>query len=132
MGYWPKEVGPWTDYTPTVTQNGTRTITIAQAQYVQIGRFVHCWGFLTVTDAGTAGNAISVTLPVAASSGNPPFGLGVVNDGGVFYQCQVDLVGGIMQFTQLTATNQIYMGVSPSFALANGDQISWNVSYRAA
>lgn len=58
--------GGWTSYTPTWTQSATITFTTNYSKYVRLGKTV-IWVFeLTATSAGTASNAMQLTLPVTA------------------------------------------------------------------
>lgn len=61
----------WLNYTPIWTQGATViTKTITRATYVKTGRLVVVNIDMTATGAGTAANALGVTLPyTAASSG---------------------------------------------------------------
>lgn len=140
-GFWtpsPSAAGgipAYTAYVPTVAQNGARTITITDARWTQSGKLVHCWGFVTVTNAGTAGQPISVSLPVTAKTNGVIAGVGwVVDSGTAAYGGLARILSGAgtIQFiaTHLTTTGTV--GVAPSFALANGDQIFWNITYEAA
>lgn len=126
-------LGIYTDYTPTVAQNGTRTISSVIARYVQIGKFVHALGECTVTNAGTSGNAITVTLPVNGRNGLL-WGFGAVNDSGTAFYPSVLLAtsGSAFQFMATNTINGSAVGVSPAMALANGDTLRWNVTYEAA
>jgi hypothetical protein len=62
------EGGAWTSYTPTVTQSGAVTVTNTRSRYARYGRTIIVSVRLAVTGSGTAGNAITVTLPVTAAS----------------------------------------------------------------
>ena len=55
----------YTAYTPTLTQNGAVAKTVDVARYVQIGKFVHAYGQLSVTGTGNAAQPVSIGYPVA-------------------------------------------------------------------
>lgn len=131
----------YVDYTPTVSQNGARTTSSLVARYRQDGKMVHAWGRATVSNAGTAGNEINVSLPVTASAdaiGLPIFaGTGSVLDLGTLFMPVLCRLRGspvtLLGFVKTNADVDAMVGESgPSFALASGDVISWNVVYEAA
>ena len=64
-------------YTPVWTQSSTITHTRNWARYTVFGKLVVASIKLTSTTAGTAGNAIKITLPVNASSDNQALGTAV-------------------------------------------------------
>jgi hypothetical protein len=56
--------GAWTAYTPTVTsQSGSITSYSAASWYYQVGTIVFWTGVVKITNAGTAGGNMNVTLP---------------------------------------------------------------------
>lgn len=82
------KLGAFTSYTPVVTQSGAVTKTVTYAKCVKIGR--NCTGAvdLIMTGAGTANNAITVSMPFpAAIAGSGVSGSGFVYDAtaGLFY-----------------------------------------------
>lgn len=131
------DTGSYVDYTPTVAQNGTRTKTIISAQWMEMGDMVVSQGLLTVTDAGTAGNAITVTLPRTAALNGISIGTGFIIDSGTAtYMAVVRAAtsGTLMTFYDPNGNSASgsVIGATPSFALANGDQIAWNITYKGA
>lgn len=130
------DAGTYTSYTPTVSQNGARTTSAMTARYCQIGKMVFAWGQCTVSNAGTAGNAINVSLPVSPAAGQTFCGVGAVKDTGTaFYDALVLITGsniGFFSTVQAAASAENYIGATPSFALANTDQIYWRIAYEAA
>lgn len=120
-------------YTPTIAQSGTRTTSGITARYIQVGRFVHAQGDLTITQAGSSGSAITMTLPVDAANGNM-WGLVMYNDAGTaLYQAHVLSVNAsTCQFYETNTTNGNPIGVTPAIATANGDTIRWNLMYESA
>ena len=123
----------WTSYTPTLTQSGAVTKTVTYAKYVQIGNFVWVQVFLTATGAGTAANAITVTLPVAAIAHQGVSGAAFVLDANVN-----SYVGTARGLTTTTVAffqglgGGTAIGQSPNFALANTDIVQFSVFYEAA
>lgn len=56
--------GAWTAYTPTVTpQSGSLTSYSAASWYYQVGTIVFWTGVVKITNAGTAGGNMNVSLP---------------------------------------------------------------------
>lgn len=126
-------IGVWTSYTPTLDQNGTRTATINYAEYCQINKTVFCNVDLTCTTTGSAGNAITVTLPVAGVATDAGHGSGIFYDSSatdvrVVY---VDVGATGVSFRANDSTNNA-VGVTPSVALGNNDVISFSIVYEAA
>ena len=62
------EGGGWSTYTPTVTQSGTVTNLHTFAKYARFGRLIVVTVQTKATAAGTANNAITVSLPVTAAT----------------------------------------------------------------
>lgn len=125
----------WINWTPTVTQSGSVTVTVTLAQYMIIGDTVLVAVRLTVTGSGTIGNVIVIAgQPVAmqpASAGTYYcIGNGMIADSGTaFYNCAViALTATDWRFMGYSVTN--YMGATPSFALASNDQITFTAIYK--
>lgn len=60
----------WTSYTPTVTSgSGSITSYTSSAAYTRIGKLCVVRGLATITNAGTAGTFIGVSLPFTGASG---------------------------------------------------------------
>jgi hypothetical protein len=60
------KLGQWTSYVPTWTQSATISKTVTYSRYIKLGRLVIVQGVLVATSAGTANNAIQVSLPFPA------------------------------------------------------------------
>lgn len=130
---------PYAGYTPTISQNGARTATITLARYRQVGKQVHAYGKAIITNAGTAGNAVTMSLPVnmhaSINSIDYTLGTGVVSDSGTIWMPALVVAGISASTVAWTKTNgdaQAYIGVTPSFAVANTDYVTWNITYEAA
>jgi hypothetical protein len=75
------EGGAWTSWTPAVVQSGSVTVTNTRSRYARYGRLIVFTVDLAVTGAGTAANAISVSLPATAADANSVTGgTGYVTD----------------------------------------------------
>lgn len=122
----------WTSYTPQIDQGATTNITktVSYARYLKVGRLAIVQFRLDVTGSGTAGSAVTVTLPSAVV----PVGAGA--SGNTFGFCQIyDSSTAINYGGQIrpTTTTQMsfsgdwsaanFWGVAPNLAVANADQI---------
>jgi hypothetical protein len=127
-------IGAWTSYTPTVTQNGTRTVTVNHAEYSQINKLCLVNLDVTLTDAGTTANLVTVTVPINLGSS-----LGRVSGSGLLYDLSAtDVVlltaiynsASTVRFvTEATTDPASGLGVNPAFALASGDVLSLSLMY---
>ncbi len=123
-------------YVPTLTQSGAVTKTTTYAHYWQIGKLVMGWVTLTCTGAGTTNNAITIGLPVTASSATQNMiGVGYWND-----VSPATNYPGVL-FLASTTTFNIFrtdntgasaMGVNPNLALASPDVLYAQFMYEAA
>jgi hypothetical protein len=126
----------WTDWTPTLSQNGARTLTVQYARYIKLGRIAHVQIMVTCTNAGTAGNAIIIgALPGAISplqtGSSRHCGSALTVIGGSHRNVAVVPVSSTtLQFMGYGVTN--YLGIDPSVALANGDTIACTLMYETA
>lgn len=127
--------GTWT---PTVAQGASTNIskTVTEARYVRIGNIVFAWCHLQITGSGTAGSAVSVTLPVTASgaTANSSIGAGSIIDSGTAANS-----GPVDVWLQTSATAYFLLtgqtarwGQGPNAALASGDSIRFHVMYTVA
>lgn len=132
--------GIWTDFTPTLTQNGGAVAaTITYARYAKIGKTALVQVRFAATGAGAAGIIRVASIPAAIAparfdnTGVAPCGVGLVKDvsTGAFY-------AGVASFENAT-TLYIWPGdagataqISGAFALASGDFVGVNLSYELA
>lgn len=124
--------GAWTDYTPTLSQNGTVTKTVTYCRYRRYGRTVVYQGYIVATAAGTAGQVISVSLPVTAA-------IASFHPVGTFYFYDASTATNYAGTSLNRSTTSLgflvnqagEVGNNPSFALAADDQIKWEVVYEA-
>ena len=130
--------GTTTTYTPQIDQGVTTNIakTVTEARYVQTGRIVDVWFQLALTAAGTAGSAVSVTLPVTASghSTNVPVGEGLIFDTSTStrYQGVWELASSTTLIFGYSQASASAWGAVPSIALASGDSLRGHVRYIVA
>lgn len=120
----------WTTWTPTLTQSAAVTKTVGYASYYKIGRMLTFSWYLTATAAGTASNAIRVSIPVytAAYANDNIVGSGYVYDA----SANVVYGGPVTMFS--TTEVAFYVGsgavanrlgiAGMTAALANGDVIT--------
>lgn len=132
---------PWTSFSATVglTQSTARTFTVTAAKYRVFGKTAHVMVSLVCTNAGVAGNAITITgLPAAIQ----PARTGVANPAaGVFLALEVGVsykVGAPYFATTSSVQGIIHgsggaaIGANPSFALANTGIVSCSMTYELA
>ncbi len=127
-------VTAWTTFTPTVTQSGSVTVTVTSARYKLVDDLCTMQVRLAVTGTGTAANAIIVGgIPAAAQpavSGNDNvIGTFMALDTGIAHYAGAVVAVGASDFRFYNAGDGAYMGVSPAWALASGDSISFQASY---
>lgn len=130
-------IGTWTTYTPVLDQNGTRTVTVNYAAYCKINDLCIVTVDLEITQAGSAGNTITVSLPVNMSGTVNTTSIGT----GLFYDLSAtDVIlltaistggsGSLVGFMTETGTSLVnFFGSNPSLAVASGDIISFTVAY---
>ena len=123
----------FTSWTPTIAQNGTRTITNTNSKYVKIGRFVFGRVNVTITNAGTSGNLISCSYPVTPANYNDQacgtFFYGPTGNA-TRYTGTVILNSAGFLFQTHNVSN--VLGILPSFATANGDFLTFEFTFESA
>jgi len=127
------EVGRWISWTPVVTQGVVVTKTINYAKYIVKDGIVVLSCDLSMTSAGTAGNAIIISgIPIApAHTGNFAVGSGNISVAGTNYVVGAWAAGANnFRFQGWTTTN--YMGINPAITLANGSLLSFTATYEQA
>ena len=126
----------WTSWTPAVFQNGARTSTNTQSRYLKIGRLVHAYAIVTITQAGSGGNIISCTLPFAAAFTND-----AAMGSFIYFQTSGSRhVGSALANNSFGASPGVIfhtnvnnaLGINPNIATANGDTFRFTVTYEAA
>ena len=130
------EGGAWTSWTPTITQSVNVTFTNTRSRFARYGRTIVATVNLAVTGTGTAGNIVTISLPVTAAASATIGGSGVLIDSSASLN-----YGGLVELSSTTAfafipsaTNGVnYLGVTGfTAALASGDIIRAIVTYEAA
>ena len=131
------EDGAWTSHTPTVSQGASSNIakTVTYSKYGRWGRMI-IWSFsLAPSASGTAGSAVTLTLPVTASAASAVAGGGSVVDASV----NLNYAGAWVGATTTTVTfladagqAGVSWGLSPNVALASGDLLIGSITYEAA
>lgn len=133
--YLSHEGGAWTTYTPTVSQGASANIakTTAYSSYARAGRMI-TWNFsLSMTASGTSGSAVTLTLPVTASSSSAVVG------GGTIIDASVSNYAGAWQGASTTTVNFLAnaggagssFGLSPNVAIVSGDVLKGSITYEA-
>jgi hypothetical protein len=124
-------IGPaWSTWATTLEQSGSVTHTVDLAKYVQIGKLCIVTCNLTVTGSGTAGNTIVVgNLPVAISGAFGSLGSGKVIDTSTLGYCATVGINTSTSVLFIGWAQGNAIGVTPSFALASGDKISFMIMY---
>lgn len=124
----------WESYTPTITQGVAITKTITYAKYTQIQKLVIVNVSMPLTSAGTAGNGVSVTLPITAAASQRLGGSFQFYDVsantshvGVPFLLSTTSVGFIT-----SASADSYFGGLPAVTIANGDYLFSTIIYEAA
>lgn len=128
------EVGRWITWTPTIDQGGAVTLTVTYARYTILGNIATMMGFLAITGAGVAGNAISIqSIPAIIAPVNlgaaGTIGVGLVSEAGVTVHVGSLIANGVSDFRIIADQNGNVVGITPSFALASGDAVSFQAVY---
>lgn len=128
------KIAAFTTFTPTLTQSGAVSKTVATGAYIKLGKLIIGNVTLLVTGSGTGGNAIVMGLPFdTAYNGNLCIGSGWVYDASTVTGYSGSLIRGGASTCIIWAHNQTNnVGSTPSFALASGDQISYQFCYRTS
>ena len=115
-------------YTPVWTQSTIITHTLNTARYTQFGKLVIAEVQLTATTAGTAGNKVTISLPVNASSNNKVLGSGHAPSGPclALYDTSTTMTIGV---NQVNISNAIQNRTSE---IANGITVIFKLNYEAA
>jgi hypothetical protein len=128
-------VGGWTSFTPTIDQGASLNIakTVTYSKWTRGPRRTITFNFvLTLTAGGTAGSAVTVTLPVTAASASAMVGHGQVFDSGAQqYPCTIQASIATQVAFSPDGVGNLW-GITPSLALASGDILRGTVTYEAA
>jgi hypothetical protein len=130
--------GALTSWTPAIVQSGAVTCTVTNARYQRVGRWVSGWFDLAVTGAGSAANAVTISLPVtAAVASTIPWGVVTLIDSSAGLNYNAFLCTASTTTFDLRLTSQDIadprLGVSQfTAALAAADAIKGTFAYEAA
>lgn len=138
---------PYSTYVPELTATTVNPTYGASptksGQYIQIGKFVHCFGHINVGGAGFAAGTgdYRISLPVTASVpiANAKIGTARLVDASAVAlalpQCQV-ISGGLTLGMSYPAAwpsgASTQVGAAAPWVWAQGDDLFWDISYRAA
>lgn len=133
--------GQWTTWTPVVVQGATPTLTVNYATFNRIGRRIRAQCLVTITSTATAGNNITISLPLPGVASLGTFallvGTGSINDAtgnirytGLAYSLSTTRV--TISATTGSGSGQYLGGTSFTAALASGDNVQIDVEYEAA
>jgi len=129
----------WTNWTPTVTQSGSVTIgTPTYCEYKIEKGLAFTWGRLPVTGSGTLNNAIVIGgVPAAiqpTESGDDTYIIGecLIKDNGTLYYHGALVAVGASDWRIIAHGLGNYVGITPNFGLANGDEITFKALYRVS
>lgn len=145
MEVWSDFDGSWVDalrvagsetWALQVTQNAVVIPTNnLEARYVRMGNLVFCWWDIRANGAGTNGQRIEHNLPfnpAGHSTGTSIIGNGTIVRGSSRYNCAVELTPTGRVLYSSDASNGVYVGQTPSFALATNDIIRGMAVYTVA
>jgi len=121
-------LGALTDWTPTVTQSGSVSITITYAKYCTIGPLTYICANIAITGAGTGNNNIAIGGIPNDPASNGDYGNIWINDNGTAYRVGAAIYVGSSQFL-CRIDGAGTAGVNPNFALASGDAILMHALY---
>jgi hypothetical protein len=127
----------WTTYTPTWTTSGTAPALgngSTLGSYMRAGLFTAARGQITMGSTSTFGTGeFRFALPFAAASiGFDSVGAAVILDSGTTRYTASSLLGSGASYVVLVVGSvNVVTGTNP-MTFANGDQISWTITYQAA
>jgi hypothetical protein len=137
-----QSIGTYTAFAPVVTQSATVTSTCTNGSYTVIGNFVHWYGRINITAAGTANNEISISIPVEWTGGQNPEFSGTAQfydaSANVYYFCDAVFSNNVYKviFLPTSSTGIIPLGATGNTAfagaVANGDVLNFSIVYRKA
>jgi hypothetical protein len=129
-------LGTWASFTPTISQGASSDVakTVDYSRYLRHGRMITWSFFMTLSASGTAGSAVEVTLPLAATSTQSIVGSGRVFDTSTSTSYSGTLLGSattkVRLFGDWSGTGA--WGSTPNLAIASGDVISGAITYESA
>jgi len=126
--------GALTTWTPAVTQLGAVTVTVTNAKYTRLGRWVSGWCELAVTGSGTGANTVTVSTPVTASSSNAIVGtFGILDTSASTYYHGLARLNSTTLIAGIANAQTSGLGVASFTAgLAAGDVVYVQFNFEAA
>jgi hypothetical protein len=124
----------WTTFSPTLAQNGTRTST-SNSRYLQVGKLVIVQVLLTITQAGSAGNGITLSgLPTAREQNCLTGHSWLYSDTGTGRYVGTTLANSTsaIEFAVANSGAVAFLGINPNIATANTDALFVNLTYETA
>ena len=124
------------NFTPTLTQMASITVTVYYARFAMIGKRVSIWTLIGATTAGTAGNALALgALPIAAVVADNYHAAGAFTylDSGTGVHSGNAVVAGsttALKFWEGGSASDFF-GISPAMTVANNDVIGVHADYLA-
>ena len=129
--------GEWVNFSPVISQTATFTYTNNYSYYKRVGSDLVVWrfGVTILTGAGTAGQQLSMTPPVAPLIQASYFADGAATifdtSANFIYTCVGNFVGSTaLRFYTGSGTAANHFGATPSVGVAVGDIISGVITYR--
>lgn len=124
-------VGGWVTYTPVIRNDSTVVAcTIADTWYSNRRGLCHYEGHAVATGAGAVGD-INISLPVATLATTTNYLIGIVT----FYDLSATAHSASLAYRSSAGDLRLIAPPSASFittALAAGDVLAWNTTYRTA
>lgn len=128
--------GAWVPYTTYSLTNMTLGTGTAAFYYTQTGKTVHYRGRLNWGSTTSVAGAISISLPVTASSNGSFTGTLTMRAGGVDYQGYIASTTTTIAVSAVgtagTYANRVTTSASIPGVWASGDNITFSVTYEAA
>lgn len=128
--------GPWTAFTPTLTQGVAVGVTVNRARYRTLGKTAHLEVQLTVTGAGTAANPVIVSVPsslaVAHVVGMLVGNFVLLDNGTQWYSAIPHANPGTSIYGFYTVGNNVLGSVGFTAALAANDVVYLATTYELA
>lgn len=127
----------WTNWTPTITQGVSVTLSVVFARYIldPNGEICHVEMRVSATSTGTGNNAIviggqpSAMQPVSVGAATI-CGTGIVLDQAVAYYVGALVPVTATDFRFIRDNTAAYIGQNPNFALVSGDSIAFTAKYK--
>ncbi len=116
--------GAFANWTPTITQSGTLTLSTAIGRYIQIGKVVIATVKVTINSTGTTANGIvlgGLPFTLSANSAGPFFGQ--YSDASVPTVYQVIGIPSGTSIALYGGNGSAALGVGPAFAAAASDTL---------